>query len=257
MCHDKIIDCIMKGHAAYWDLLGGMRGNTMHKGDVCWLSGDIHFSYAMKLHGPDYRTQLDHVVERIRHREIPGNIPVSPDSADDGADLTEYVDKTGLFKASFTSLGMAKTLDAGVSHPKADKRLNLYRVNHMGDLKMCGAILNAAFAYDLFSFEHYLDAFNAREVAFHLAECNGLPVGACMSILQEDILDIAWVGTLSGYRKKGIAGCLIQAAEGDAMRKGAAIAVLTASEGAIHAYQRIGYQGYCRFVNYDFIDRPE
>ena len=254
MCNSVVINNIVKGHTLYWDLLGSMRGNNIHKGEVCWLSGDINFTYLTKLNA-DYKNQLDLIVKQIISKEIPDNIAVSPDSINDNADLVEYINKTGLFKKSFTSLGMAKELDANTSFPKPGKHLNIFRVNNSSELKMCGAILNAAFEYDLFSFEHYLDAFNTQEVTFYMAEYNGLPVGACMSITKEDILEIAWVGTLNGYRKKGIAGHLINAAEKDALQKGISIAVLTASEGPINAYKRIGYNGYCSFINYDFIGR--
>ena len=89
----------------------------------------------------------------------------------------------------------------------------LFRVNEIYQLKICGAILNAAFEYDLFSFEHYLDAFNHPCVRFYLAEYKGIPAGACMSIIDNDIVDIGWVGTLKGFRIIGIRGrgqCLLK-----------------------------------------------
>lgn len=253
MDNERLVHYIMKGHILYWDLLGDMRGNNNHKSDVCWLSGDISFTYAVKLQGSDYRNQLDYIVNQIVNKEIPGNITVCPDSIDQDIDLIGYINETGLFRRSFTSLGMAKELNTDSTFPKADKNLNIFRVNSLSELKMCGAILNTAFEYDLFSFEHYLDAFNTQEVTFYIAEYNGLPVGACMSITEEDILEIAWVGTLNGYRKKGIAGYLIHAAEKDALQKGISVAVLTASEGAVNAYKRIGYNGYCSFEIFDYI----
>ncbi|MBP7177089.1 MAG: GNAT family N-acetyltransferase [Thermoclostridium sp.] len=255
MDNEKFVNCIIKGHTLYWDLLGNMRGNNNHKSDICWLSGDISFTYSIHLNGSAYRNQFDRIVHRIENKEVPNNITVCPDSADQGIDLIGYINKTGLFRRSFTSLGMAKELNIDTTFPKADKRLNIFRVNNLCELKMCGAILNTVFEYDLFSFEHYLDAFNTQEVTFHIAEYNGLPIGACMSITKDDILEIAWVGTLNGYRKKGIAASLIHAAEKDAVQKGVSVAVLTASEGAINAYKRIGYQGYCSFEVFDFIGR--
>jgi predicted GNAT family acetyltransferase len=105
--------------------------------------------------------------------------------------------------------------------------------------------LNTAFEYDLFSFGHYLDAFNDSRVKFYLAEYNGIPAGACMSIYGDDFVEIAWVGTLNGYRKKGIAGYVMNMAEKDALEQGKTLAVLSAFEAGVNAYSRIGYKQYC------------
>ena len=50
------------------------------------------------------------------------------------------------------------------------------------------------------------------------------------SILSDEFVEIAWVGTLIGYIKKGIGGGYsINAAEKDALQQGKSIAVLNAS----------------------------
>ncbi len=73
-----------------------------------------------------------------------------------------------------------------------------------------------------------------------------------MSILGNNIAEIAWAGTLNGYRKKGIAGHLISMAEKDAAGKGIPVSVLTARPGAINAYSRIGYKPYCEFHEFEY-----
>jgi len=246
-------DTIWRGHISYWDMLGNMRGNCNHKSDICWLSGDINYSYSMILTGPDYESQVENIIGRIRNQAIPRNIVISPQSAPAHIDVMGYFMGTGLFRMGLRTLGMVKELNPESVFPKTEKCLNIHRVNDLMQLKMCGAILNAAFEYSLFSFEHYLDAFNMPDVCFFIAEYAGLPVGACMSILCEDFVDIAWVGTLNGYRKKGIAGHIIHAAEKYALQKGKRISVLTAFEGAINAYKRIGYVGNCKIDSIEFI----
>ncbi len=241
------IDYILQGHDLYWDMLGNMRGNINHKSDICWLSGDIDFTYSMVLDESDYSKQISQIVTRIKNKEIPNNLLITPKSAPEDIDLLDCFMKTGLFKIGSTSLGMLKKLAPHTLLPASEKCLNIFRVNDLLQLKICGAILNTSFEQDLFSYEHYIDAFNTYNVRFYIAEYNGLPVGACMSILSDEFVEIAWVGTLVGYRKKGIGGYLINAAEKDALQQGKSIAVLTASEGAINAYKRIGYNGYCKF----------
>ncbi len=245
MLETSYIDYILQGHELYWNMLGNIRGIRNHKSDISWLSGDIDFTYSILLNDTDYCEQISQIVARIRSREIPNNLVITPGSAPEDIDLLGCFMKTGLFKTGFTSLGMLKTLAPNTCLPPSEKCLNIFRVNDLQQLKMCGAILTSSFEYILFTYEHYIDAFHMHHVRFYLAEYNGLPVGACMSILGDEFVEIAWVGTLVGYRKKGIGGYLVNAAEIDALQLGKSISVLTASEGAVNAYKRIGYQGYC------------
>lgn len=254
MLEKQYIDYIFEGYDLYWDMLSNMRGNINHKSDICWLSGDIEFTYSMVLNESDYQKQMNQIVTRIKNKEIPNNLTITPRSAPKGIDLLDYLMKTGLFKAGFTHMGMMKKLDQNSFLPVLEKCLNIFRVNDLTQLKICGAILNTSFEYDLFSYEHYFDAFNMYNVRFYIAEYNGLPVGACMSILGEEFVEIAWVGTLIGYRKKGIAGYLINVAEKDALQQGKSIAVLAASHGAINAYKRIGYNSYFEINHIYFKD---
>ncbi len=253
MENTQFIDLIAQGHMLYWELLGNMRGVENHKGDICYLTGDIHYSYSTRIAGPDCDAEIRRITGRIKNGEIPSNLLLTPDSAPEGVDLLDRFMKTGLFKESRTSLGMAKEISRGGSYPKPPKNLNIHRVEESVQLKMCGAIFNAAFEYDLFTYGHYLDLFNMPKAHFYLAEYDGLPVSACMSLSGEDIIEIAWVCTLNGYRKKGIAGHIINAAEQDALQEGKSVAVLTAFEKAVHAYERIGYQGYCKINTIEFI----
>ena len=141
---------------------------------------------------------------------------------------------------------MAKILQPGIALPGADQRLSIHCVNDLNQLKMGGAIFNAAFEYDVFSYEHYLDAYNMGGVNFFLAEFAGLPIGACMTISDDGLMEVAWVAVLTGYRKRGIAGRLINTAKQYAIKDGKSISVLSAFEGGINAYRRVGYKAYCK-----------
>ena len=119
---------------------------------------------------------------------------------------------------------------------------------------MSGAIFNAAFEYNVFSYEHYLDAYNMSGVNFFIAEFDGLPIGACMTISDNDLMEVAWVAVLTGYRKKGIAGRLVSAAEQYAIKDGKSVSVLSALEGAVNAYKRVGYKAYCKIYVISYIN---
>lgn len=68
-----------------------------------------------------------------------------------------------------------------------------------------------------------------------------------MAIYGDDFAEIAWVGTLNGYRKKGLAGYVMNMAEKDAYENGKKTAVLSACSKAVNAYKRIDYTQYCEF----------
>jgi GNAT superfamily N-acetyltransferase len=229
----------------YWDMLGTLRGIEAHKGNLCWLSGDVKYNYSVKFDGPDYNKEVREIVKQIRDRQIPDNLTITPDTAVPDVDALSLLLSDDGFRVETSYCGMAKELHSGAAIKIPPKDINLFRVNEIYQLKISGAILNAAFEYDLFSFEHYLDAFNHPCVHFYLAEYKGIPAGACMSIIDNGIVDIGWVGTFKGFRKKGIAGYLISMAEKDAVEKDKSVSVLSASADAVNAYSRIGYKPYC------------
>ncbi|MDR0294222.1 MAG: GNAT family N-acetyltransferase [Oscillospiraceae bacterium] len=246
MTNERFTGYVIRGHRLYWNMLGNMRGIQNRTGDVNWLSGDVSCAYDVRFSGPDYEKEAAELAGRMKAGEIPGRLVITPGSAPPGADIySPFLSHSGF--TSGTDYGMVKELSAGRIAPAPPKQFDLFRVGETHQLKMSGAILNSAFEYDLFSFGHYLDAFNDPRVRFYMAEYNGIPAGACMSVLGDDFLEIAWVGTLAGYRKKGIAGYLIGLAEQDAVLNGRRISVLTAFPGGVNAYSRIGYEKCCEF----------
>jgi GNAT superfamily N-acetyltransferase len=245
MTDKQYSDAIIRGHFMYWDMLGTLRGIEAHKGNLCWLSGDIKYNYSVKLDGPDYSKEAGEIVKQMRDRQIPDNLTITPDTAVPDVDALSLFLSDDSFSMETSYCGMAKELHSNTAIKIPPKNINLFRVNEIYQLKISGAILNAAFEYDLFSFEHYLDVFNHPCVNFYLAEYKGIPACACMSIITNDIVTIGWVGRLKGFRKKGIAGYLVSMAERDAADKGKSVSVLSASADAVNAYSRIGYKPYC------------
>jgi GNAT superfamily N-acetyltransferase len=241
----KYIDAIMHGHFLYWDTLGNLRGIENHKEDgLRWLSGDVYWNYFTDT------SDADIIIQRMKNKEIPNNLMLFANSPEDAA--SEPFTATGLFKEN-TSHYMAHNL-MDTSIPKPDKRLNIFHVREISQLKMAGAILNAAFEYDLFTFGHYLELMENNINVFYLAEYNGLPVGAVMAQHGDNFINVSWVGTLPGYRKRGIAGHLIQTAECDGIQCGKTIGVLHSGPESAGAYRRIGYREYCRGIDLHLIE---
>jgi len=240
MTDKQYIDCIHRGHFLYWDMLGKLHGNENHKEKgLQWLTGGINYNYFTD------SFDIDGIIRRIKNKEIPENLFFHKNISD--MDPSEAFIATGFFKVDCTGSGMAHEL-MDTSLPKLDKRLNLFRVREASQLKSAGVILNSAFSYRLFTFGHFIEMMENSGQFFHLAEYDGLPVGACMSQHGDDFMNISWVGTLPGYRKLGIAGYLIQAAERNGIQHGKSTGVLCAYQDAVGAYKRVGYREYCQFV---------
>lgn len=247
MTSEQYVNLITSGHFLYWNMLGKLRGIENHNEDgLHWLSGDINFNYYTET------ADADLVVKRMQNDEIPKNLTFFTDDIKN--DPTEPFKACGLFKPGLGTTGMAhELLDKHL--PKADKRLNIYHVREIAQLKAAGAIFNSSFGYDLFSFEHYLEMLNIHGQYFYLAEYDGIPVGAVMSQHGNSFVYIAWVATLQPYRKRGIAGYLIQAAERDGIINGKTVGTLHARPGAVGAYRRIGYNDYCIGLELEFEEK--
>jgi GNAT superfamily N-acetyltransferase len=245
MTNKQYIDAINRGHILYWDMLGELRGMSNHKeDDLKWLSGDIYYNYF------NNKADFENVIQRMKNDEIPKTLTFFTESNE--KNLIDSYNKTGLFKEIMRTTGMAHELMDTVI-PKPDKRLNLFRVREVTQLKMTGSILNTVFEYKLFSFEHFIEMMENDGQFFYLAEYNGLPVGACMAQHGDCYVNISWVGVLPGYRKLGIAGYLIQMAERDGIQHGKTIGVLRALPEAIGAYCRVGYKNYCMTIVLELI----
>ena len=241
----QYIEAIHAGHLIYWDMLGKLQGMENHnEGGLRWLSGGIFYNY--------YTTNTDvmDVVRRMKSGEIPNNLTFH--TSDLTSDPTEIFRAAGMFKDGFGTLGMAHLL-MDTTLPEPDKRLSISRVFEITSLKAAGAILNTVFDYRLFTLTHFQEMLQNDGQYFYLAEYDGLPVGACMAQHGDDFVNISWVGTLNGYRKLGIAGYLIQEAEREGVNRGKAVGVLHALANAVGAYKRIGYRGYCKTVQMEFI----
>ncbi|MDR0273654.1 MAG: hypothetical protein LBI27_10105, partial [Clostridiales bacterium] len=105
-------DNIIRGHESYWNLLGSIRGNENHRGNVSWLSGEINYNYSVKLVGPDYAKEAEEIVQKIKARQIPPNLTVSPYSAPSGIDVCELFLSYEGFNIARLNLGMAKKIVA-------------------------------------------------------------------------------------------------------------------------------------------------
>ena len=240
MTDKQYIDAIHNGHFLYWDMLGGLQGAANHKEDnLRWLTGDIYYNYYCDT------TDVEKVVSRMKNNEIPKTMTFFTDSSETG--LIESFRATEQFKEAMRATGMAHDLMDTVL-PEPDKRINLFRVRDTAQLKMAGSILNTVFEYRLFSYENYIKMMENDGQFFYIAEYDGLPVGACMAQHGDFYINISWVGVLPGYRKLGLAGCLIQSAERDGIQQDKTIGVLHGFPEAVGAYRRIGYKEYCKTI---------
>jgi len=231
MNHNQYIDIINRMNLDYFEMLGNLRGNEKHKEvNLHWLTGNINYIYFIG------EVEPDEVIRRMKDGEIPETIMFQVGDAQ-----SELFMDTGLFDKEIVAVMAHELCDTVL--PEQDKELTIYKVTEISQLKSAGAILNTARDFRLFSFQDYLDMMNDGQ-CFYLAEYDGLPVGVCMAMDGEDFLALTWIGTLPGYRKLGIAGHLMQAAEQEGINRGKTIGVRNALPIAIGACKRVGYREY-------------
>ena len=231
MNHSQYIDIINRMNLRYFEMLGSLRGNENHKEDnLHWLTGNIAYIYFVG------KVEVNEIIRRMKTGEIPQTLMFQVDDAQ-----SELFMATGCFTKEIVAV-MAHEL-GNTSLPKPVKGLNIFKASEIAQLKSAGAILNAARDFRLFSFQDYLDMMNDGQ-CFYLAEYDGLPVGACMTMDGDDFLAIPFIGTLPGYRKLGIAGHLIQMAEHEGINRGKTIGARNAFPIAIGACKRVGYREY-------------
>jgi len=244
MNHNQYIDIINRMNLRYFEMLGNLRGNENHKEDnLHWLTGNIAYIYFVG------KVEVDEIIMRMRTGEIPKTLMFQVGDAQ-----SELFMATGLFNKEIVAV-MAHEL-GDTSLPKMDNKLNIFKATEISQLKSAGAILNTARDFRLFSFEDYLDMVNGGQ-HLYLAEYDGLPVGACMTMDGDDFLAIPFIGTLPGYRKLGIAGHLIQTAEQEGINRGKTVGVRNAFPMAIGACKRVGYREYGDTVTLTLKDDSE
>ncbi|SRR5579875_966718 len=76
----------------------------------------------------------------------------------------------------------------------------------------------------------------------YLARLGGRPVAAMATFLHGHVAGVYHVATLSGARRRGIAGALLTYALREAQAAGCAQATLTATHEAEHLYERLGFR---------------
>ena len=192
MISKQYIDIINCMNFEYFEMLGNLRGNESHaEGNLYRLSGNINYIYCIG------KVEVDVIIKRMMAGDIPDTIMFQVDD-----EQSELFMSTGLF-AKETVAVMAHEL-GDTSLPTPGKELNIAKVSDIAQLKMAGAILNSARKYRIFSFQDYLGMMNNDGQYFYIAEYDGLPVGACMTMDGDDFIHLTWLGTLPAYRKLGM-----------------------------------------------------
>ena len=230
--NEQYINIINRMNLDYFEMLGKLRGNESHvETNLYRLSGNINYIYCIG------KVEVGEIIKRMTVSDIPDTIMFQA-----GDEQSELFMSTGLFTKETVAV-MAHEL-GDTSLPTFGKELKIAKVSDASQLKAAGAILNSTLYYTMFSFQDYLDMMDNDGQYFYIAEYNGLPVGACMTMDGDDFIHLAWIGTLPAYRKLGIAGHLIQAAERDGVNRGKKFGARNAYPISINACKRAGYREY-------------
>lgn len=86
----------------------------------------------------------------------------------------------------------------------------------------------------------------------HLALLDDAPIATCITFLQSGVAGLYTIATLPEARKRGIAGELTRYALLSAQERGYRVAALQASRMGFPVYQRLGFQTYATFHEYEW-----
>jgi ribosomal protein S18 acetylase RimI-like enzyme len=224
-------------------MLGSLRGIENHnENGLKWLTGDIYWNYSTETN------DTEGVIQRMKEGSIPKNLILFPDIH--ATDPAEPFRATGQFTEDHFSFGMAHEL-GDTPMPKPDKRINMYRVRNIAQLKIAAMIITNALQYNFFDFVHFTEMLDYENMFFYVAEYDGMPVSACAAQHKDNVVYISWAGTFPEYRNRGICGSLIQMAEREGLQRGKTIAAV---HGGSNAFRRIGYRVYYNVVNMSLIE---
>ncbi|MCL1995927.1 MAG: GNAT family N-acetyltransferase [Defluviitaleaceae bacterium] len=228
--NEHYINIINRMNLDYFEMLGKLRGNESHEeSNLYWLSGNINFIYCIG------KVEANEIAKRMTTGDIPDTIMFQA-----GDEQPELFMSTGLFTKETLAV-MAHEL-GDTSLPTFGKELKIAKVSDAAELKAAGAILNSTRGHRIFSLQDYIDMKSNDGQYFYIAEYDGLPVGACMTMDGDDFVHLAWISTLPAYRKLGIAGHVIQAAERDGINRGKKVGARNAYPISINACKRVGYR---------------
>ena len=232
MTKEKQAELCQRGDFMYWDMLGSLTGfeNNVERG-LRWLSGKLFWSYYTE------SSDVEDVIIRITNKEVPERIFFGV--CDINSTRIRPFTKTGLFRLE-TGFSMFHDLN-DVKEVEPCERVEIVRVTDPAQLKMT-SMMPLGQCTDIFTYKNYVEMQETPGTVFYLAECDGVPVGTLMAQYGDDFVQISWVFTKDGYRKRGISGYMIQVAEREAVEQGKKYGVLSAGIEGKGSYSRVGYE---------------
>jgi ribosomal protein S18 acetylase RimI-like enzyme len=136
--------------------------------------------------------------------------------------------------------------------PAASYPVEIRRVEDAGDVEAFASILSACFGFGeeptrALITDHLLDAGDVRA---WLGYADGHPVATSMLIHERDIAGIWCIGTLDGYRGRGIGEAVTRRAIDEGTSMGCELANLQASEMGRPVYERMGFREVSQYHTY-------
>jgi GNAT superfamily N-acetyltransferase len=228
-----------RGDLVYWNMLGSLSGiNDNTQDGLRWLSGKIYWNYLTET------DDVDNVIQRIQNNETPGRLFMG--TVESNFERIKLYLDTGRFNLFTDCTIMAHEL-SNAAPIKPGSGICIIRVQDASQLKAAADIHRSD--GKLFTHKNYNEIMRRSETQFYVAEVDGIPAAMCMTQYIDDYVGITWVHTLDEYRRRGLAGYLIQTAEQDAVQQGKKYGMLSAFPGAVGAYKRVGYKEITKTVS--------
>lgn len=195
---------------------------------------------------------ISQVITKIKDHELPDEWVVGPKS--NPSDLCKRLEQKG-FQKKYEMAGMAIDLlqtDLSIVIPE---NVNIVEVESDAQMDIWAEMISKGLWHgETFESCLFTNLIHSPNYKFYLAYLDGEPVAASMLQLSNGIAAMDLICTLQEHWRKGIGNAMTKIPLLYARNQGYRIGVLQASRAGDHGYRKIGFQEYCRFYIYKFVD---
>jgi len=249
------VDTIVKGIDISWTTWGKMREEKLVLGDISYLKSENGKGFE-RIFSIDFQNnpelQIQEMITAIKAKILPDSMLITPKTKP--ADLAEILSQKGFIINDSDPCMMMYLGDyKNINSECAD--FTISNVVGKESLMEWLKIVNVAlFGGELVTLEQFVDILKLNNTHFYLGLINGIPVTACMTIIDGDTSVLEMVATLEKYRRKGFASTVIDKALTDLREKGVKTISLRAEADGVGVYKRLGFKEYFKRVvaSYDW-----
>lgn len=171
--------------------------------------------------------------------------------ARDTAQIEKLLDNQFTYVISYP--GMILKLEDLISYDYATS-ISIKEINDAIEIKQWIDIVAKSYNLNGNEFERFVTYLHQNvpgaDLRFYTGYYDGEPVATSMTIQQEDVVGVHWVGTLPEYRSRGLGYAITHKSLVDAKNTGADQTILMASELGRPVYIKMGFKEFAQYQVY-------